>query len=105
MISTVTCWSFPISSTSSVLLISGEILHYNIYNSLCIAPLDKCTPIYIVRQSICFTLIELFHQIHFETKIPKTPSLSQFWVVPQNAPQLIGQNMGKVSYEQPLSIA
>ena len=68
----------PHSSTSSVLLISGKIPHYNIYSSLYRAPLDKCTPIYIVKQCICFTLIELFQQIHFQTKIPKTPPLYQF---------------------------
>ena len=69
----------PHSSTSSLLLIFGEIPHYNIYNSLCKPQLDKCTtPIYIIRQCICFTLIELLHQIHFKTKIPKTPSLYQF---------------------------
>ena len=67
-----------LSSTSSVLLLPGEISHYNIYSSLCRAPFGKHILIYIVRQCICFTLIELFWQIHFKTKIPKTPPLPLF---------------------------
>ena len=71
MIITFTCWDSLIPGPLLYFLSLGRY-HNTIYTSA-LAPLDKCTPIYIVRQYICFTLIELFHQIHFKTKIPKTP--------------------------------
>ena len=57
------------------------------------APFNKLTPIYIVRQCICFTLIQLFHQIYFKTKIPKTPNLYYFTGVP---PEMHPGQMSKV---------
>ena len=68
----------PLSSTSSVLLPSGEVPHYNIYSNLCRASFNKPTPIYIVRQCICFTLVEFYHQIDLKTKILEIYLLYQF---------------------------
>ena len=91
----------PLSSTSSVLLLSEEVPHHNTHSNLCRAPFHKLTPIYIVRQCTCFTLIEFCDQIDFKTKIPKTYPLFQFRGVPPNAPQPNIQNTLTFSYKHP----
>ena len=42
----------------------------------------KMHPIHIVRQCICFTLIELFCQISLKAKIPKLPLSTSLGVFP-----------------------
>ena len=72
----------PFSSTSSVLLLPGEVPHYNIYSSLCRTPFKKLTPIYIVRQCISFTLVGFCHQVDFKTNILEIYPHYQFRGVP-----------------------